>query len=540
MQLFKLERHSTRDNGSGSAEKFNDKLHGVVLECLCEGVTGADIQRVLMAVGNQCDMFGPSCRLPSLSWITKIRLDIPTFVASQIKDFVENSDHLVLGTDDTSLRQKKIASYGLHNHEGEYMTIAMKNTSATCGDQIAEHLMAVIEEQPADVREMIKTKLKGVITDRGPAAESGAKKFVSHFNQLHRHELPKIFVLPCLFHTIANGVNYIASELSEDAKVAMARVRRIFGDRETGNFNKHSLCEAFKIYTQASYGSPFQSNLGCRFEHWPINGQNLIDFEMIVRDLLDNKKSLSSEQEALKKLMEKSNWESSLLECGAVFALYEHLLLPFDIAVKPSDTNVNQLKTAMNQLLTRINVAQTIGLEGLISIIQDLYGGADEDQEKDGAVVKDKKSALKKLDLLFKNASAEIQKEIDDFINRAVKRLRLKIDKDFKMINEALETGLADDLVVPFHNRASERSFSIMKAINKKIPTMTDDNSYNVSIARQNHLGSFLSSMSDVKGKTNEARSKRKELMMNRRARHNRLAKDKLAAEFNFVDLFDE
>ena len=119
--LFKVERHPTRANGSGSCEKFGLKLTAVVHESLAQGVSGNDIRRVLEAVGNHCDLFGPDSRLPSESWITKCRLDLPTFNARQIKDFVVDSEHLVLGTDDTSLGQLKVASYGLHNHRGDYL-----------------------------------------------------------------------------------------------------------------------------------------------------------------------------------------------------------------------------------------------------------------------------------------------------------------------------------------------------------------------------------------------------------------------------------
>ena len=546
LQLFKLERHSTRANKSGSAEKFNDKLYGVVIECLVEGVMGSDIHKVLSAVSNHCDMIGPSSRLPSLSWINRIRTDIPTFVEKQVEDFVRNSDHLTFGTDDTSLRQTKVASYGLHNQEGEYLTIAMKNISATNGDQIADHLMAVINDQKSSVRDMIKKKLKGVITDRGPAAESGAKKFVKKFNQLYRRGQPDIFVLPCTLHMQANGTNYMAGELSEDAKDAMARIRRIFGDRQTGNYNKHSLCEPFK--SRASVSSPFKSNLGCRFDHWPTNGQNIIDFEEIVRELLDNKKSLTTEQISLKKLMKNTkDWKRIRLECGALFVLYEHLLLPLDIAVSPSKTTVKQLKKAMKDLLTRLNVAETIGLENLISIVQDLLSKDGERMEDDdnedeaNNKLSDKQEALKKLEQHLKaEKSTALKNNIDAYITRAVTRLRVKIEKDFKMIEEALATGLEDDLIVPFHNRASERSFAVMKAIQKKIPTMDDNNRYMVSIARQNHLSVFMSTLSDTSSLITEARSKRKELLENRRARHDRLARDKLAAEFDFVDLDDK
>ena len=442
-----------------------------------------------------------------------------------MKSFVESSRHLTIGTDDTSILNKKVASYGLHDDQGNHLTIAMMNTSATCGDEISLHLMKVLDDQEPSVRDMIKEKLVGVITDRGPAAESGAKKFVKEFNRLHRVGLQPIFVMPCTMHMISNGVSYMAGELSKDAKETMSKVRRTLGDRQTGNLNKHSLCEAFKQYT--GVGSPFASNLGCRFEHWPINGQNLVDFEMMLVKMLDEKKTLTPEQEQLHKLMKQDNWTEIVLECGALFVLYERLLFSFDNAVKSSSTTVGQLKIAMNELLTKMTVAEYAGLDTLIRYI---------DPRSD-----DVKDALKKLLIRFtsRTTSVDVKRRIDDFMRRAVIKLRIKVEKDFKLMNQAIDCGLDEDCIVPFHNRAAERSFSVMKAIHKKIGNLTDDNCYHVSIARQNQLHCYLSALSDTSSAilTNKARSKRVELLEKRRKRATELAREKLAAEYNFTDL---
>ena len=529
--LFKVERHSTRENGSGSCEKFGLKLTAVVHESLAQGISGSDLRRVLESLGNHLDLFGPDRRLPSESWITKCRLDLPIFNDRQIKSFVDDSEHLVLATDDTSLGQAKIASYGLHNHRGDYVTIKMMTTSATCGQQIADHLAKVIDDQQPEVRDMIRLKLKGVISDRGPAAEAGAKLFVRQFNQLQRAELPPIFVFPCTLHLVANGVSYMAKELSDDATQTMSRLRRVLGGRETGNYNKHSLCEAFKLFTDVT--SPFESNLGCRYTHWPVNGQNLVDFEEKLVEILDKKKTLTTEQADLQSLMKSENWDTTLLECGALFAAYEHLLLPFDIAVKSSNTTVGQLKDAMQTLLTKMNVVEMdIGLDNLIKFIGKRPGDVGEALAK----------LLDRYNLPNPNRpdlTRRIQTKVNGYLKRAVARLRIKVVKDFNLMNEAIACGLSEDDIIPFHNRASERSFAVMKAINKRLGTLTKENCFALAIARQNRLGCFLSTLSDIGELTAEARSKRNDLLEKRRDRYNQLARERLAAEFDIVD-FEE
>ena len=355
--------------------------------------------------------------------------------------------------------------------------------------------------------------------------QAGAKLFVKQFNQLHRGEVSPIFVFPCTMHMVANGVGYIAKELSEDATDTMARLRRVLGGRETGNYNKHSLCEAFKSFANVS--SPFESNLGCRYTHWPANGQNLVDFEPIIAEILEQKKTLTSEQMELKSLMKSDNWEKTLLECGALFAAYEYLLLPFDIAVKSSNTTVGQLKIAMNDLMTKMNLVEmNVGLENIINLIGERTGDVGE--------------ALGKLVNRFNlPENVAVQNEVDDFLTRAVARLRIKVVKDFKLMSEAIDCGLSDDCIIPFHNRASERSFAVMKAINKRLGTMTKENCFTLAIARQNRLSCYLSTLSDIGELTTEARSKRNDLLEKRRERYNQLARERLASEFDIVD-FEE
>ena len=372
-KLFKRISKPTRvmstDEMSGKCWKYGPELNALAVSCLAEGVSAADLKRVLDCLAVVCEMLvTDKHRVPNVDWFSKLRLEMRTLNDEQLTSFVRDSEYLTASYDETSMHARKLGCLGLTNQVGQYMSVSFQLSLGRTGVDLAQEMfeaidkLALVDAGDVSLATMIRQKLVGLITDRSRVQESGNRHFVGLLNaHPDRLGMQSIVLLCCLMHMCSNCERYFTRELSDDTMRMFALLRRIFGCRQTSAFNKHGLTHKLARIFEGNARNArnktriYESDLGARFGTFVRNGRALLIHEEQTKNCLVRRSSnqITSLQRELIGLMEETEWSRIRLEASMTFIAWQFALEEFHAVMSKPQVTLGTAKLAMDACFRR-------------------------------------------------------------------------------------------------------------------------------------------------------------------------------------------
>ena len=183
--IFRVEYVPTRKNGSGGAKTYSPQLRAITIDLLSNGVTGNDIVRMFHAIAVHGDMLDDDCDVPRPDWVRKIkstkfyhlkvrkqREELEVLSNKQAIAFVQQSQYVTLGWDQTSLHNEKPGCFGLTDNHGEFHALCSEITLSRNAEELATEMMSFLDGLTAKdsngvtLGTLIRRKAVALMTDR--------------------------------------------------------------------------------------------------------------------------------------------------------------------------------------------------------------------------------------------------------------------------------------------------------------------------------------------------------------------------------------
>ena len=258
--LFLVRTRPTRANGSGQARSYGKELRAIIIDAAGQGVASADIQKLLKSVHRFISFPEEegTRAVPSLDHINKLRSsDLAALVDQQTEQWINDADKIALSVDGTTMNGRHYLALGGFNEDSQYHCLAIKETDASTGLEIASVMRALINQIPG-----LEGKIRFIIADRAKNQENANRRLQELLNK-DRPADQLIKLLVCLLHTVIGCDNRSFAQLCADAQATSSLLAQLFGSRKSINYRKACLKKELRVKCQGSPG--FDTKMGSRF-----------------------------------------------------------------------------------------------------------------------------------------------------------------------------------------------------------------------------------------------------------------------------------
>ena len=270
--LFLVRTKPTRANGSGQARSYGKELRAIIIDAAGQGVASADIQKLLKSVLrfiNFPEEEGTRA-VPSLDHINKLRTsDLATLVDQQRQQWINDAEKIVLSVDGTTMNGRHYLALGGFNEQSQYHCLAIKETDASTGLQIASMMKALIDQMPG-----LEGKIRFILADRAKNQENANRRLQELLNK-DRPANQLIKLLICMLHTVIGCDNRSFAQLSAIAQAVSSLLGQSFGSRKSIHFRK--ACLKKELREKCGGGSPgFDTKMGSRFHVNKVSHNHIV------------------------------------------------------------------------------------------------------------------------------------------------------------------------------------------------------------------------------------------------------------------------
>ena len=258
--LFLVRTKPTRANGSGQARSYGKELRAIIIDAAGQGVASADIQKLLKSVLRFISFPEEegTRAVPSLDHINKLRSsDLAALVDQQSQQWINDAEKIALSVDGTTMNGRHYLALGGFNEDSQYHCLAIKETDASTGLEIASVMRALINQIPG-----LEGKIRFIIADRAKNQENANRRLQELLNK-DRPADQLIKLLVCLLHTVIGCDNRSFAQLCADAQAVSSLLAQVFGSRKSINYRKACLKKELR---EKCHGPPgFDTKMGSRF-----------------------------------------------------------------------------------------------------------------------------------------------------------------------------------------------------------------------------------------------------------------------------------
>ena len=309
-------------NSGGSVLEFSSKTKAFAIGCMALGESAASVRRMM----EQMVIVSPELievdegvgAIPSLATLDSWRNLIPGLNQIQSQAFIDSSQRIVIGVDESEISKTSILNVGMFNESGEFCCLMSRVIEGRkTGVVIAETMNSMIVEY-----ETLGEKIKGVVSDQG-ASQLCANRILG---EILGRELVQY---DCSMHSSKiieadfNIMFPIGSEAVECASV-------LFGTRQSAGNSMNTLRPALEVALKVERNirfSPFRTSVGCRFAIDFCNGKELIANREILIKVCDTAPG-NRWARKLKQLLT-SDWHQCLPQLGAMIVHWKSIVSPF-------------------------------------------------------------------------------------------------------------------------------------------------------------------------------------------------------------------
>ena len=258
--LFLVRTRPTRANGSGQARSYGKELRAIIIDAAGQGVASADIQKLLKSVFRFISFPEEegTRAVPCLDHINKLRSsDLAALVDQQTQQWINDAEKIALSVDGTTMNGRHYLALGGFNEDSQYHCLAIKETDASTGLEIASVMRALINQIPG-----LEGKIRFIIADRAKNQENANRRLQELLNK-DRPADQLIKLLVCLLHTVIGCDNRSFAQLCADAQATSSLLAQLFGSRKSINYRKACLKKELRVKCRGSPG--FDTKMGSRF-----------------------------------------------------------------------------------------------------------------------------------------------------------------------------------------------------------------------------------------------------------------------------------
>ena len=423
-------------NSGGSVFEFSTKTKAFAIGSMALGESACSVRRIM----EQLVMVSPELievdegigAIPSIATLNNWRNLIPGLNQLQSQAFIDSSQRVVIGVDESEVSKTSILNVGMFNELGEYCCLLSRIIEGRkTGVVIAEAMNSIIAEYDG-----LSDKIKGVVSDQG-ASQLCANRILGEIlgRQLVQYD--------CSMHS-GKIIEHDFNEMFPIGSEAVECAATLFGTRQSAGNSINSLRPALEVALKIERNirfSPFRTSVGCRFAIDFCNGKELIANREIVIKVCDtaprNRWAMK-----LKKLLT-SDWHQCLPQLGAMIIHWKAVVSPFYVRLGKLVT-LGETKAEARILLDKYTqLAESSDPFTL------LLSGFERNHECYGVIHQH-----------WSTIDSNEKFEVNQVVSSAVENASRKVKKD---VNRILELEGDHHTIVPMTNRRCESSFSLLK-----------------------------------------------------------------------------
>ena len=494
LDLFKVDKKPTHGT-QGRTDTFGYDLDSMTLKLLATGVSANNIHDFFLVLtkqfpilldGKKSQRERSNRRVPSLTYLERLRDCQYTLNQEQTKRFLTNATELVLAYDESpSGNQKNMGSFGVLDQDSNYHCFSMECNPTKTADAITEHMYKVLTTQPVPIA-LIRSKLHpsaAIISDSAPSQVKANHELLIKIG-LAPSLSKNASRLICCMHTTSNCEKMMTQYLKDqyhDLYSVSVNLRILFGSRRGSGYHRNCLKSILENIMENNKTAFFKTDIGSRFGVISLNFRNLILLRENVQLALQNAKASNSRAEDLSVFLENMSPVESL-QIGLFALTYFAILSPFHTQTS-KNLEWAELKVAIENVSCK--------MEGLLksnNIVRDLiiFGQKENFTTKSKDLVKELQDFY---DDVEANMSQNDRSYVTQFLKGLIGSFEGKLKKDCKILTSK---NLPEEKRVPSTNRRSESSFAVFKSQEAKFLMMTERRLIQNALSAMNSLPDWL------------------------------------------------
>ena len=476
--FFRVTKKPTRANGSGSCDEFGTDLTIVALEGMSETTEARTVHRVLESFARQMGLIDgedESCRVPRPDWFVKQRSKLDGLLQNQRADFLARGGPFYISFDATSLHSSNVVSMLVFNSDLEYLNFGYKEVAAKTGIEIASTMWTMIREH-----DMLEENLEALITDRCASQLLGNRLLMDMINA-NRSSDKKVYAVTCHMHTTLGCDNRSWKQLSPEAQSIGKSLQISFGGRRSDGWRKDSLKKSLE--SELGVTSEFESTIGSRFRVGMSNGSALWRHEDEVHKVLSE--STRPRHIEMITVMDGQSWPRVRLELAIPVLIWTSIIGPFH-SVTSGRANYGQVKVEYQIAFRKLG-----NIRSSKSPFGEAIKIAKEQVHDSGSSTPE---AIRLIEGTWnKGSDRYLKKQVNEVAMKAFDQVFEKLTIDWAVTRDL---PIADSKIMEWTNRKVESAFAYLKQVDRKFGTMGNANIQLTSMAKMNHLSSWLQSNS--------------------------------------------
>ena len=492
--LFKVDQKPTHGN-QGRTDTFGYDLDSISLKLLASGQSASSIHDFFTILvghfpvlidGKNSHRDRPSRRVPSLTYLERLRDCQPFLNREQTEQFLNNASELVLAYDESpSLNQKNIGSFGAIDQNSKYHCFSLEPNPRKDSDSIANHMFNVLTSQPI-VREDFVEKLHpsaAIISDSAPSQVKANHIFLEKIG-LQQSQNKDASRLVCCMHTVSNCEKMMISLIEKkDKKMheASVNLRILFGSRRGSGYHRNCLKNIFASIMNDNRTTFFKTDTGSRFGVVSHNFRTLYLNWQKVKTALQNAKNTNSRAESLLTYLDSCSKED-FYQVGVFALVYYCILSPFH-----SQTSKNLTWAALKEVIDDVKSKIRRILEAQSSM-KELFSlsRAENFSEKTLMLLDNVEEAWKTQE---NELSVSEWNNLHNYVIGLVKSFKPKMKKDVEILESKC---IPSNRHIPSTNRRSESSFALFKHQEARFIMMAEKRLLQNALSSINNLPEWL------------------------------------------------
>ena len=435
--IFRKTRVPTNSRrGGGSVLEFSNETKAFAIGCMAQGESACSVRRML----EQMVVISPELiqvengigGIPSLTTLNRWRDLIPGLNQIQCQAFIDSSERIIIGVDESEVSKTSILNLGCFNEHGDYHCLLSRVIEGRkTGVVIAEAMHSMIAEY-----ENLSDKIVGTASDQG-ASQLCANKILAEIlgRELEQYN--------CSMHS-AKIIEKDFNEKFPFGKLAVECAAVLYGTRQSAGNSINSIRPALEVALKVEKNirfSPFRTSVGCRFAIDFSNGKELIANREIVIKTCDTAPGNRWAVD-LKRLMT-TDWHQCLPELGAMIVHWKSIVSPFYSKLGKLVT-LGETRASGRELLDKYNQ-----LADSSDPYSYLLTGFEHDHECYGVISQH-----------WSTTDPVAKSNVNKLVKSAVVNASYKVKKD---VNFILQLKGDHQLIVPMTNKRCESTFSLLK-----------------------------------------------------------------------------
>ena len=472
--FFKVTKKPTKANGSGSCDEFGSDLTIIALEAMSDTSEARTVHRVMESLARHMDLINAEdeCRrVPRPDWFVKTRSKLDGLLKHQRDDFMEQGGPFFISFDATNLHSNNVVSMVVFNKDLEYLNFGYKEIAAKTGVQIAATMRAMIREHDG-----LEQNLEALITDRC-ASQLLANRLLIDMINAERSPENFVFAVTCHMHTSLGCDNRSWKQLSSDAQAIGKGLQISFGGRKSDGWRKDSLKKSLESLLGIT--SEFESTIGSRFRVGMANGSALWRHEDEVHAVLSG--SSRPRHAEMITVMDGPTWPRIRLELGIPVLVWTSIIGPFH-STTSGRANYGQVKLEFQiafRKLGKIRSSKSPFSEAIAICKEQVHDSSSTTPE-----------AIRLIEATWNRGSNRIlRNQLNEVAMKAFDQVFDKLSIDW---NVTRDLPIEDSKVMEWTNRKVESAFAYLKQVDRKYTTLANANLQMISLAKMNHLSSWL------------------------------------------------